>query len=163
MRTPAVAAHRESPLVADGFPEGRCRRAGDTDTSLRHMPCTWAAYSPMIGARVCQTAVAKVTPKETRNRRHCVCDTIRQLLRDEQFKTTHKSMIIIRNLETCNGVTEASMMENTGTPTFSRFHVTADPGRRLAILAQYLVPPTVLRPRRLIVRQLRRGTGRDRV
>lgn len=78
--TSASLFKREKLLEAGLFPEHRCRRGGDKDLWLRMASLGKMAFVQGVSATYYKDSVNMVTKSTRINTRHCICDTIVQMI-----------------------------------------------------------------------------------
>jgi hypothetical protein len=124
--TSATAARRDALIAAGLFPAGRCRRGGDKDLWLRLAAVGDVVRAPRIGATYWRDSVNMVTSAVATHQRHCMCDTIRTLVRAGD-PSTARLLRQLYNQETFLYGKFASRSRPVDPASFEGFYVGDDP------------------------------------
>jgi glycosyltransferase involved in cell wall biosynthesis len=124
--TSATAARRDALIAAGLFPAGRCRRGGDKDLWLRLARQGDVARAPRVTATYWRDSVNMVTGAVATHHRHCMCDTIRVLLRAGD-DATGPLLRRLYNLETFIYGRQAARSRAVDPAAYEGFYVRDDP------------------------------------
>jgi glycosyltransferase involved in cell wall biosynthesis len=138
--TSALAVRRDVLKAAGGFPEQRCRRGGDKDTWLRVMRRTRLRHVPEVLATYYRDADNMVTRTQQVTARHCIDETVEELLRSENDPHIRRLLQEVLNCEIWSYFVQVLRSGGHQALDLTNFSAAADPLRYLAMRAIAAVP-----------------------
>jgi len=153
--TSAASFRRDVFAKAGLFPDGRCSRGGDKDLWLRVARQTDLLACPNVTAMYYRDSMNMVTRNSTTNVRHCLCETIENLLAEEKSETVRKLLMRLFNTEVFEYAKFALRTERVNPQVWRGFHISQDPFRFAALLTFTFLPYSVSRLPYLLKQALR--------
>jgi glycosyltransferase involved in cell wall biosynthesis len=133
--TSAATFRRRVLLEAGLFPACRCSRGGDKDLWLRSARRTDLLACPSVTATYYRDSVNMVTRNSTTNLRHCLCDTIENLIAEETSSVRRQLLMRLFNSEVFEYAKLALRTDRVDPRVWKGFHIAQDPLRFLVLQA----------------------------
>ncbi|WP_066632800.1 glycosyltransferase family 2 protein [Desulfolucanica intricata] len=144
IHTSAVVIKKELLDKVGGFPENRCRRGGDIDTWLRIMLQTEAAWSPLIGATYYRDSVNMVTRTVPNTNIQCVYSTIKETLRNKEYKEYKRALKKFSNHYSANTILSAAKSGKLNIELIKCYFGSVNPGFFLFSIFLWMLPKRLL-------------------
>ncbi|HWA47596.1 MAG TPA: glycosyltransferase family A protein [Dongiaceae bacterium] len=130
--TSAAACRRDALLAAGLFPADRCTRGGDKDMWFRLAAQGITAINPTVSATYYKDSVNMVTKRSSVNTRHCMCETIEEML-TRAFPVIQKPLRQVYNLEVYKYCLQAARASRLSEAAWRGFFAAESPRRFLVL------------------------------